>query len=212
MQDHQCWILQPSRHAATRARLRRRKSAFRFHLIAANSRPETEDPGHARHRDPLPPGRDGAVARRELPQCAEVPPADQRRRIGADLLADQPVLRRCAAAADRVRGRGDALHHREHHRAAAHRGHPAVRRAAKRRPVRSGQDDPVHALSGDSAGHAAGHQHRGAGGQRRAAAGLQPGHHRQPEHLHPGRHRAGDDRGRGAGDVDGRVGHRAGHR
>ena len=33
-----------------------------------------------------------------------------------------------------------------------------------------------------------------------------------PEHLHAGRHRAGDDRRRGAGDVDGRAGHRARHR
>ena len=30
--------------------------------------------------------------------------------------------------------------------------------------------------------------------------------------LHPGRHRAGDDGRRGAGDVDGRAGHRARHR
>ena len=38
------------------------------------------------------------------------------------------------------------------------------------------------------------------------------GQSRGPEHLHAGRHRAGDDRRRGAGDVDGRAGHRARHR
>ena len=64
----------------------------------------------------------------------------------------------------------------------------------------------------DCAGHPAGHQHRGAGGQRRAAAGLHAGHHRRSEHLHPGRHRAGDDGRCGAGDVDGRADHRTRYR
>ena len=96
------------------------------------------------------------------------------------------------------------------------RGHPALRAAAQRGPGRPGQDDAVHPLPGDRAGHPAGHQHRGAGRQRRAAAGLHARHHPGPEpgpeHLHAGRHRAGDDRRRGAGDVDGRAGHRARHR
>src|ERR1700722_15932583 len=115
-----------SRYAATRDRLRRRKSAFGFHLIVANSRPETEDPVHPGHRGALSLGCDGPVARRELPQRAEVHRADQRWGVGADLLADQPVLRWRAVAADRVRSWRDALHHREHYRAAAHRGHSAV--------------------------------------------------------------------------------------
>ena len=174
----------PGWHAATTVRLRRRKSAFGFHLIAANSRPETEDPLHARHRHPVPGRRRTAVARRQLPQRAAVHQRGQRRRGRTDLLADQPVLRRRAAEAHRVCGGRDAVHHRQHHRAAAHRGHPAFRGAAQGGPVRPGQDDAVHALSGDCAGHPAGHQHRGAGGQRRAAAGLLAGHHRRSEHLH----------------------------
>lgn len=40
---------------------RRRKSAFGFHLIAADSRPETEDPLHAGHRRSLSAGRRFAV-------------------------------------------------------------------------------------------------------------------------------------------------------
>src|ERR1700722_5092609 len=104
-----CWSHQPRWHAATRARLRRRKSAFGFHLIAANSRPETEDPVHVGHRGALPLGCDGTVARRELPQRAEMHRTDQRRGLGADLLADQPVLRWRIVAADGVRGRRDAL-------------------------------------------------------------------------------------------------------
>ncbi len=56
------------------------------------------------------------------------------------------------------------------------------------------------------------HVDRGAGRQRRAAAGLLAGHHPGLGHLHPRRHRAGAHRRRGAGDVDGRAGHRARHR
>ena len=163
---------QPHWHAATRARLRRRKSAFGFHFVAADSRPQTEDPLHAGHRHPVPGRRRAAVPRRQLPERAEVHRTGQRRRLGADLLADQPVLRRCATQAVGVRGRRNALHHRQHHRAAADGGHPAVRAAAQGRPVRPGQDDAVHPLSGGRAGGAAGHRHRGAGRQRRAAAGL----------------------------------------
>ena len=108
-------------HAATRARLRRRKSAFGFHLIAADSRPETEDPVHPGHRRSCTGSarrcRRPASTTRNVQKCiAQVSGGG----LGADLLADQPVLRRCAAAADGVRGRRHALHHREHHRAAAH--------------------------------------------------------------------------------------------
>ena len=122
---------------------------------------------------------------RQLPQRAEVHRAGQRRRLGADLLADQPVLRRRAAAAGGVRGRHHALHHREHHRAAARRGHPALRAAAQRRPGRPGQDDAVHPLPGGRAGPPAGHQHRGAGRQRRAAAGLPARHHPRTSRSSP---------------------------
>ena len=206
----------PIRTPRFAARLRRRKSALGFHLFAQDSRPEAKDPVHPGHRHPVPVGRFDPVARRQLPERAEVRGAGQWRRLGADLLVDQPVLRRCAAASDGVRGRRNALHHREHHRAAADGGHSAFRAAAQRGPGRPGQDDAVHPLPGGRAGHPAGHQHRGAGRQRRAAAGLHPRHHpgpeSGPEHLHAGRHRAGDDRGRGAGDVDGRAGHRARHR
>ena len=150
------------------------------------------------------------------PNVHEVRCAGHRRRLGADLLVDQPVLRRRAAASDGVRGRHHAVHHRQHHRSAAGRRDPALRAAAQRGSSRPGETDPVHPLPDGRAGHPAGHQHRGAGRQRRAAAGLHPRHHpgaeRRPEHLHADRHRVGADGRRGAGDVDGRAGHRARHR
>ena len=171
------WSDQPHWHAATRARLRRRKSAFGFHLVIADGRPQTQDSLHAGHRHPLSGRRHAAVPRRQLPQRAEVHRAGPGRRLGADLLADQPLLRRCAATAVGVRGRRHALHHRQHHRAAADRGDPALRTAAQGRPVRPGQDDAVHALSRGRAGASAGHLDRGARRQRRPAAGLHARHH-----------------------------------
>ncbi len=49
------------------------------------------------------------------------------------LLADQPVLRRRAAAPGGLRAGHHALHHREHHPAAADRGDPAARGAEEGR-------------------------------------------------------------------------------
>ena len=43
-----------------------------------------------------------------------------------DLQPDQPVLRRCAAPADDLRAGDHALHHREHHPAAAGGGDPIL--------------------------------------------------------------------------------------
>ena len=60
--------------------------------------------------------------------------------------ADQPLQRRRAAAAVGVRARDHAVHHGEHHRAAAHRGHPAVRGPQEGGPVRHRQAHPVHPL------------------------------------------------------------------
>ena len=57
------------------------------------------------------------------------------------------------------------------------RGDPALRAAAQGGSGRPGQDDAVHALSVGRAGAPAGHRDRGAGRQRRAAAGLHAGHH-----------------------------------
>src|SRR5262249_19098248 len=69
----------PIRTPRPTARLRRRKSAFGFHLFTQDSRPETEDPVHAGHRDLVPPRRVDPVAGRELPERAEVRGAGERR-------------------------------------------------------------------------------------------------------------------------------------
>src|SRR4029078_10484826 len=57
----------PIRAPRFAARLRRRKSAFGFHLITADSRPEAEDPVHPQNRPPVPGGRLAPVAGRQLP-------------------------------------------------------------------------------------------------------------------------------------------------
>ena len=58
----------------------------------------------------------------------------------------QPVQRRRAAAAVDLRARDHAVHHGEHHRAAADRGHPAVRGPQEGGPAGPDEDDPVHPL------------------------------------------------------------------
>ena len=100
------------------------------------------------------------------------------------LLADQPVLRRCAAAAVDLRAGHHALHHGQHHRPAADGGHPALRAAEEGRPVRSGQADPVHPVPDDRAGDPAVHRHRGAGRPRAAVRQLHPAGHPRLQHLH----------------------------
>src|ERR1700712_699169 len=89
----------PGWHAATRVRLRRRKSAFGFHLIAANSRPETENSLHAQHRHSVPRRRRTALTRGELSERAAVHQRGQWRAGRTDLFADQPVLWRRIADA-----------------------------------------------------------------------------------------------------------------
>ena len=93
---------------------------------------------------------------------------DQRRRQRA-LQPDQPVQRRRAAAAVDLRARDHAVHHGEHHRAAAHRGDPAVRGAQEGGPVRHGEAHAVHALPDDRPGGPAVDRPHRAGPPARAA-------------------------------------------
>ena len=96
------------------------------------------------------------VHHRDLPARLPAPGAGRRRRQRAACLddvgqhrhlrPDQPVLRRSAAPADRLRARDHALHHREHHPAAARRGDPAAGGAQEGGPGRPGQDHAVHPL------------------------------------------------------------------
>ena len=88
------WPGQPHRHAVPQVRLPRRKSAFGFHLVAADGRSEAENPLHPGHGDPVPRRGDAAVAGCQLRECPAVHQRGQRRGRRADLLADQPVLRR----------------------------------------------------------------------------------------------------------------------
>ena len=74
------------------------------------------------------------------------PVVHQRRGQPGHLQPDQPVLRRRAAAADRLRARDHALHHGEHHPAAAGRGDPAAGGPQEGGPVRPDQDHAIHPL------------------------------------------------------------------
>ena len=99
------------------------------------------DPGH------LPAGLDHPDAqrqrrRRSTSACSQ---ATSGRPAGA-LLPDQPVLRRGAAPAGDLRAGDHALHHRQHHPAAADRGDPAAGGPQEGGPVRADEDHPVHAL------------------------------------------------------------------
>ena len=86
-------------------------------------------------------------------------PALHRRGRGQlDLRADQPVQRRRAAAALGLRARDHAVHHGEHHPAAARRGHPAAGGPQEGGPGRPGQDHPVHPLPDHRARRAAVHR------------------------------------------------------
>ena len=67
------------------------------------------------------------------------------------LLAGEPVLRRRAAAAVGLRARDHAVHHGQHHRAAARGRDPAVRAAEEGRAVGAAEADPVHPLPDDRA-------------------------------------------------------------
>ena len=71
--------------------------------------------------------------------CIDV--AGQRR-----LQADQPVLRRRAPPADDLRARDHAVHHGEHHPAAARGRDPAAGGPQEGGPGRPDQDHPVHPL------------------------------------------------------------------
>ena len=72
----------------------------------------------------------------------------------------QPVQRRRAAAAVGLRARDHAVHHGEHHPAAAHRGHPAAGGPEEGGPGRPGQDHAVHPLPDDRPGDPAVDRHR----------------------------------------------------
>ena len=126
------------------------------------------------HGRGLPAGCRHPGARGVVPQRPGVHPAGRGRRELQRLLADQPVLRRRAAAAVDLRAGHHALHHGQHHRPAAHRGHPAVRAAEEGRAVGSEQADPVHPLPDDRAGDPAVHRHRRAGRPRPAVRQLHP--------------------------------------
>ena len=71
------------------------------------------------------------------------------------LVARQPVLGRRAAAAVDLRARRHAVHHGDDHRAAAARGHPALRDPLQGGPGGPGAADAVHALPHDRARAAA---------------------------------------------------------
>ena len=91
----------------------------------------------------------------------------------------QPVQRRSAAPAVGLRARDHAVHHGEHHRAAAHGGHPAVRDPQEGGPGRHGQADPVHPLPDHRPGRPAVGDARHAGAQPGAACSA---YSRQHEH------------------------------
>ena len=86
------------------------------------------------------------------------------------LQPDQPVLRRSAAPAHHLRARDHAVHHREHHPAAARRGHPAARGPQEGGPGRPDEDHAVHPLPHARPGGPPGHRHRGAGPLRPACS------------------------------------------
>ena len=149
-------------------------SAQRIPVGSDHAGPAKEDPLHARDRRGLPHRGGHPVAGRVVPERPEVHRAGRGRRQRRRLLPDQPVLRRCAAAAVGVRAGHHALHHVEHHHPAAHRGHPAVRAAEEGRPVGSEQADPVHPLPDDRARRPAGHRHHRPRRPRPALRRLRP--------------------------------------
>ena len=120
----------------------------------------------------------------------------------------EPAQRRRAAAADRLRARHHAVHHGEHHPAAARRGDPAARGAAPGGRVRNRQDHPVHQVPDHRPGDPAVHRDRRAGRERQPVPRLQPG--ADPEHLGVHDHDDGDlpDRGHRGDHVAGRADHR----
>ena len=167
---------------------------------------------HALHHRGVPAGLPAAGAGREHrsrpPLCRRGDQGRQRQylRVG------QPVQRRCAAQAVDLRAGHHAVHHREHHPAAADRGDPAPGDAPQGGPGRHHEDHAVHALPDDRSGDPPGHRHRRDGEHRQPAAGL----HRGPaleqglvHHRHDG-HR--DHRGHVGDHVAGRARHRPRHR
>ena len=131
------------------------------------------------------------------------------RRQRQPLQPDQPVLRRCAAPADDLRARDHALHHREHHPAAARRGDPAAGGPQEGGPVRPDQDHPVHPLPDAGPRAPPGDRHRGAGPLGQPAPGLQPGPAAQRRHRDVPGHGHHDDRRHRRDHVARRADHRA---
>ena len=86
----------------------------------------------------------------------------------------QPVLRRRAAPADDLRAGDHAVHHGEHHPAAAGRGDPAARGPEEGGPGRADEDHPVHPLPDARPRGPPGDRHRRARPLRQPAAGLHP--------------------------------------
>ena len=131
-------------------------------------------------------------------------------RTTATLRADQPVQRRRAAAAVGVRAGDHAVHHREHHHPAAHRGDPAARGLQAGGPGRPGEAHPVHPLPDHRPGDPAVHgHHRPRPQPRRAVPGLHRSRscttRRSISSLHDGHH---DDRGHRRDHVARRAHHR----
>ncbi|CAA9412034.1 MAG: Protein translocase subunit SecY, partial [uncultured Quadrisphaera sp.] len=181
-----------------------------------DARPAAQDPVHAGDHGRVPARVVHPDARRELRQRAGVPrrprPAVRPARPG------QPLQRRRAAAAVGVRARDHALHHGQHHRAAAAGGHPPLRGAAPGGAERHRQAHPVHALPDHRARGAAVDDLRRRRPQRQP---LRLRRHRPrgvPERgaerlrRHPRAHGADDDGRHRPGDVARRAHHRARHR
>ncbi|CAA9361605.1 MAG: Protein translocase subunit SecY, partial [uncultured Nocardioidaceae bacterium] len=173
------------------------------------------------HPGPAAQAAAGARDHRDLP--VRLPAAGSRgqraeravlRQPGAErepLRADQPVLRRCPAAAHRLRAGHHALHHREHHPAAAGRRDPAARGPQEGGPGGSEQDHAVHPLRHAGAGDPAGHRHRGAGPVR-SAAPVRPAAALRQRHRHDADHGRDHDRRHLGDHVVRRADHRPRHR
>ncbi len=146
-------------------------SAFISSLRTADL--QAQDPLHARHRDPVPGRRVDArrpvSTTRNVQQCIEqVSGGDSAQIYSLINLFSGGALLQLSVFAIGIMPYITASIIVQ----LLDRGHPALRAAAQRRPGRPGQDDAVHPLPDDRAGAPAGHLHRGAGRQRRAAAGL----------------------------------------
>ena len=188
--------------------MRGRFRAQRLCVGVPDAGPAQEADLHARHHRVVPGRRFGPDARTRTPGHQRLHQPGLERRVQERLRADQPVLRRRAAAAVGVRAGHHALHHREHHHPAARRGDPALRSAEEGRPVRPAEADAVQPLPDHRSGHpAVDRLHRP--GQERAAVPelhqLDPLPRRPVPPRHDGHHDDGRHRGH---HVAGRADHR----